>query len=347
MEIMRGFIEKLYFVFISVLLLVPALGYAQVSGGFLSDNIWYSKDPFFAGDSIRIYSGIFNSSDLDISGRVEFADNGELVSASDFNVEAGGNLTRVWADWQAKAGEHKISASIVQVQITTPGREGEKIDLTNTQTQADIRQIDLDTDKDSAGDEQDDDDDADGVPDKIETQIGTDPKDPEPKELFNDILKSQPEGDFDSDGIDNQDEVSAGTNPYQATNVEEYIEARQKPKDEDKEDLFEKTIKLFPQSIEKPAINADNAIERQFAQYIEALESKKQEIKGYVARSERGINLPQDEEVPFKNNRFLQNIYVYFLTAISYALKIRLLMYIAIIFLVYKLIKLYINKRRS
>ena len=114
-----------------------------------------------------------------------------------------------------------------------------------------------------------------------------------------------------------------------------------------KEDLFEKTIKLFPQSIEKPAINADNAIERQFAQYIEALESKKQEIKGYVARSERGINLPQDEEVPFKNNRFLQNIYVYFLTAISYALKIRLLMYIAIIFLVYKLIKLYINKRKS
>src|SRR3990167_8229456 len=218
MEIMRGFIEKLYFVFISVLLLVPALGYAQVSGGFLSDNIWYSKDPFFAGDSIRIYSGIFNSSDLDISGRVEFADNGELVSASDFNVEAGGNLTRVWADWQAKAGEHKISASIVQVQITTPGREGEKIDLTNTQTQADIRQIDLDTDKDSADDEQDDDDDADGVPDKIETQIGTDPKDPEPKELFNYILKSQPEGDFDSDGIDNQDEVSAGTNPYQATN---------------------------------------------------------------------------------------------------------------------------------
>ena len=33
------------------------------NAGFIQGNIWFSKNPFFEGDTVRIYSAIINSSD--------------------------------------------------------------------------------------------------------------------------------------------------------------------------------------------------------------------------------------------------------------------------------------------
>ena len=102
--------------------------------GFIPSNIiWYSKDPFFAGDKIRIYSAIFNNSEYDISGTVEFYDNGNLIGKLDFALAGGGGMRDVWIDWIAAKGNHKISAKIVDGKISTIGGGNETFALENSQ----------------------------------------------------------------------------------------------------------------------------------------------------------------------------------------------------------------------
>ncbi len=104
--------------------------------GFIpSTIIWYSKDPFFAGDRIRIYSAVFNGSEYDVTGTMQFYDSGILIGKSDFAVARGGRLMDVWVDWTVTKGSHKISARIVNTKISTPEGGSEEIILENSQTE--------------------------------------------------------------------------------------------------------------------------------------------------------------------------------------------------------------------
>ncbi len=85
------------------------------NAGFVQSNIWYSKDPFYAGDKIRIYTVIFNGSAYDLSGAVEFLDNGVLVGKADFALASGGRVRDLWVDWNATEGKHTITARFANV----------------------------------------------------------------------------------------------------------------------------------------------------------------------------------------------------------------------------------------
>lgn len=94
---------------------VFAIGPAIDNAGFVQSNIWYSKDPFYAGDKIRIYTVIFNGSAYDLSGAVEFLDNGVLVGKADFALASGGRVRDLWIDWKATEGKHTITARFANV----------------------------------------------------------------------------------------------------------------------------------------------------------------------------------------------------------------------------------------
>jgi hypothetical protein len=104
--------------------------------GFIpSTLIWYSKDPFFAGDKIRIYSAVFNNSEYDFTGIVEFYDKGTLIGKSEFSVANGGGIRDVWIDWTAIKGSHKISARITNGKISSAEGASEEIVLDTIQTE--------------------------------------------------------------------------------------------------------------------------------------------------------------------------------------------------------------------
>ncbi len=111
--------------------------------GFLQGNIWYSKDPFYDGDKVRIYSAVFNSSADDLLGTAEFYDNDTPIGKMDFSVAGGGKIKEVWTDWQATIGNHKISAKIIKAQLSKVGGASEIITITNSQTGVDERVVDL------------------------------------------------------------------------------------------------------------------------------------------------------------------------------------------------------------
>ncbi|MBI5798661.1 MAG: thrombospondin type 3 repeat-containing protein [Candidatus Yonathbacteria bacterium] len=158
------------------------------NAGFVPANIWYSKDPFFANEKIRIYTIIFNGSTYDLEGTVEFLDNGTLVGRTSFSLSGGGRVRDVWIDWKATEGRHAMTARITETMASTAGGTKRSIILDNTETGKSERDVDLDTDGDGVGNKEDLDDDNDGVPDVEELRNGTDP------------IKKDTDGDGLSDG---------------------------------------------------------------------------------------------------------------------------------------------------
>lgn len=150
-------------------------GSAVDNAGFLPENIWYSKDPFFSGDKIRIYTVVFNGSPYDIMGNVEFYDNGLAVGKAPFSLSNTGRVQDLWVDWTAGEGNHVITARIIDSTARNAGGTRYTAVLENTETGKSTRVIDIDTDGDGVGNTVDADDDNDGVPDTEELKNGTNP----------------------------------------------------------------------------------------------------------------------------------------------------------------------------
>ena len=153
-----------------LLLLFPFSASAedQLNAGVVR-GIWYSKFPFFAGETVRIYTAIQNNSGFDVKGKVQFLRNGESLEETPFSALKGG-LVQVWADWEATEGTSNISARIVEAIPPVPN--------SFATAQHEVF-VDMDTDNDNLGNLQDLDDDNDGLTDEKELVLGTDPLNPD------------------------------------------------------------------------------------------------------------------------------------------------------------------------
>lgn len=100
------------------------------NAGIIRSGIWYSKDPFYAGDKIRIYTIIFNGSDFDLIGEVYFEDNGKTICKGSFTATSG-RSQEMWCDWEAVMGEHKITAKILKPKVAPIGEIPYEIVLEN------------------------------------------------------------------------------------------------------------------------------------------------------------------------------------------------------------------------
>lgn len=160
------------------------------NSGFIPSNIWYSQEPIFAGDKVRIYTIVFNGSGYDLSGAVEFYDNGSLIGSTSFALSSGGRVRDLWVDWVAKEGKHTITAKIAK---TVADQSGKKVPviLENIETGKSERTIEYDTDGDDIGNTEDADDDGDGVSDVDEIKNSTNP-----------LVK-----DSDGDGVSDKQEI--------------------------------------------------------------------------------------------------------------------------------------------
>ena len=171
MEIMQ--IRLAIFLF----LLVPFVSHAALisNAGFIPAPLWFSRDTFFAGETVRIYTVVYNGSDSDIRGTVEFLDGALVVGSDDFSLAKGGRSQDIWIDWKATEGDHRITARIVRARAAKAGGTEESIDLSQTATSEVRVSVDIDTDKDGVGNKADGDDDNDGVSDRDEERAGTNP----------------------------------------------------------------------------------------------------------------------------------------------------------------------------
>lgn len=138
-----------------------------------SSNLWLSKDIFFSGEKIRIYTKFNNNNDFDIKQVVEFYDNQKLIGEKNIEIAAKNELV-VWIDTELTSGEHKLTSKIKE--SLRDGIDG--VEKITPPTLENLKQInvDLDTDQDGIGDKLDLDDDNDGISDEEEIKKGSDSK---------------------------------------------------------------------------------------------------------------------------------------------------------------------------
>jgi len=168
-----------YFIFIFFLFIfLSTPNYSKaltkpVNSGFVS-GIWYSQTPFFADETIRIYSAIQNESGFDITGSIRFYDNDNIIGESNFS-SISGHLIEEWVDWAVTEGEHKIKVEIINPVKSSPDSAPEAITLLSSISETATHYADIDTDGDRVGNTDDDDDDNDGLTDEREIELGLNP----------------------------------------------------------------------------------------------------------------------------------------------------------------------------
>ncbi len=148
--------KALFLCFLCISFLIPVFSFAEttpLNAGFVQ-GIWYSKFPFFAGDTVRIYAGIQNRSGFDIVGTVSFLKNGVEIGTADFSA-INGRFVEVWKDWKAESGDQKISAKIKNTFKSEAGKSPEAITLSFADVPADDVVVDTDIDKNGIGDKED------------------------------------------------------------------------------------------------------------------------------------------------------------------------------------------------
>lgn len=169
----------------------------DANAGFVN-GLWFSRYPFFAGDTVRLYAALQNNSGFDIKGAATFFDKNEKIGETDFSV-VNGRLLEVWTDWQVAEGNHAISVAITEAFKAEVGKNPESIVLAFASFSQEPLMVGKDTDGDRVEDSKDTDDDNDGLLDSEEKQYKTNPL----------VV------DSDGDGISDKEEISAGTNPLQ------------------------------------------------------------------------------------------------------------------------------------
>lgn len=231
-----------------------------LNAGFVQ-GVWYSKTPFFAGETVRVYTAIQNNSGSDIQGTLEFLVNENSVGESVFSI-INGRIVEVWTDWKVTQGNHSVQARIKEAFLVEIGKTPEPISLDAGILEASEVFVDLDTDQDGIGNMEDDDDDNDGLTDQEEEILQTDPLNP----------------DTDGDGVSDQKEVQAGTNPLvanrgDATKEQQEVTAAIEPP---KESVFEKVITLMNEEY-IPAI--EHQIDKVVESAVQELQGQKQKLQ--------------------------------------------------------------------
>jgi hypothetical protein len=156
------------------------------NAGFVSQNIWYSEQEFFAGDNVFVHAVIKSDGEYDFLGTVRFYDNEELLGSTDFNIKKGLYVGDTKIEWVATNGEHNISAKILNSRIVVKGEEI-PILVSDSESASSKSFVDLDTDGDGIGNKEDLDDDGDGLSDIEELKLGTNP-------LVKDVKKIETDG---------------------------------------------------------------------------------------------------------------------------------------------------------
>lgn len=87
---------------------------ADLPAGFAPNSIWGSRTHIVAGDTINIFTVVYNSSDVPLAGVVGFTVDGKPVGVKNFSIKAGETQIES-VPWTASVGTHSVFARIEKI----------------------------------------------------------------------------------------------------------------------------------------------------------------------------------------------------------------------------------------
>jgi hypothetical protein len=331
-----------FFTIFSLFLALPTLAQEQtnVNAGFVS-GIWYSKDPFFAGEDVRIYTAIQNQSGFDITGKIQFFDNDEMISENSFS-SISGQLIQEWTDWKVTEGDHEIYVKLSDTKKSEAGSEPEKIEIIFPSSSVDKKFADIDTDGDGIGNKDDEDDDNDNLSDEKEKEIGTDPLNI----------------DTDNDGHEDGYEFKNGLDPLihiKDETIQKQVEDEEK-EDKDTQESFAKKVIINPATKIKEASEekADKftkfiiaKLEKKKVDLKEKIQELKSEKNGMISSTDAQDKeeLSEEEKKSINRKITISQVYLSIVSTIIEILKNKWLFIIVVILLILIFIKIFKRKK--
>ncbi len=113
----------IFFALLICLYFAPNL-YAEelTNTGFIPGQIWYSAEPLTEGNTVKIYTAVWNNTSSPLSAKVEFYDQNVVLGTRDIIVPSL-QLKEVSVSWKVTSGDHSISAKIISPSITASGKK--------------------------------------------------------------------------------------------------------------------------------------------------------------------------------------------------------------------------------
>lgn len=145
---------RLSFLALCLLAVIVPLGASArtLHAGLPSDQLWFSKDPFFTGDTITIFTLVFNSSNYRLAGTMTLRDGTTTLDAKPFVVDASGGSQIVTFPWLVTHGNHSFSAIITQDELSESSRVIADTFISATRTPTVVRFADDDKNNNGIGD---------------------------------------------------------------------------------------------------------------------------------------------------------------------------------------------------
>lgn len=180
-----------------LLMAQPVFAASQGLGFVTSSGIWFSKNVFFDGDTVRVMTVVVNNTYATLTGTLGFFDNETTIAEVSFSLGFE-EAKQISANWSPRVGQRTVHARF----LTLVGKktDGTTIQLNPSSSGPALELstfVDSDTDGDGIGDSQDPDKDNDGLTDVEEIRRGTNVTNP----------------DTDGDGVKDGEEVARGTDP--------------------------------------------------------------------------------------------------------------------------------------
>lgn len=128
--------KKIFFYFLLIFSFLPFnfIFAEETNIGFVSGNIWYSKDDPVVGEKIKIYTFIFNPDAKELSGTVVFFDKNTLLGKKDFIIGPK-KASDISIDWTVTEGDHIIFGKIENPKFLVSKGKYEEIYLEKDETE--------------------------------------------------------------------------------------------------------------------------------------------------------------------------------------------------------------------
>lgn len=110
-------------IFVFSFICVPP-SYAELSNnsGFITGQIWYSKDTLKEGETVNIHTAVWNGDKNQLLVKVEFYDKNVILGVRDLVVPSY-ELKNVYVPWKITSGDHLISAKIIYSVSNVSGKK--------------------------------------------------------------------------------------------------------------------------------------------------------------------------------------------------------------------------------
>ena len=86
---------------------------ASTSAGLSKDSVWFSQDPFFAGERVVVFVLVYNSNSKEMKGVLELFDGTTKIGTREFSIKGEGGSEVVEFPWDVAGGNHAFSIKIV------------------------------------------------------------------------------------------------------------------------------------------------------------------------------------------------------------------------------------------